>query len=93
MPANRARVRALLRDEPSLEEATLVELSKDAGNAALVLALADKRRMSAKSGWLPGLLSALVNAGEYRMARQAWADSNHGVGGLCSVCTIGVAMP
>ena len=27
-----------------------------------------------------------------RRARQAWADSNHGVGGLCRVCTMGVAM-
>jgi hypothetical protein len=73
-PRNRAQVRALLHDQPNLEDATLAALARDPGNADLVLALADPQRRNASSVWLPGLLTSLVSAGEFTKAREAWAD-------------------
>lgn len=68
------QLRKLFRAEPTLEEATLGALSRNAANADLVLALATPGRVGPKSAWLPGLLQSLIDAKHYAKARQTWAN-------------------
>jgi hypothetical protein len=68
------QLRNLFRENPGLAAATLASLAKDPTNAEIILNLADERQRSTKSPWVPTLLSALVNAGEYPKARAVWAE-------------------
>jgi hypothetical protein len=67
------QLRKLFRAEPTLEDATLGALSRNAANADLVLALATPGRLGPKSAWLPGLIQSLIDAKRYAKAREAWA--------------------
>jgi hypothetical protein len=67
------QLRELFQSRPDLEEAALEALSKDAANADAIVALADEKHRTAKAIWLPALLDALINAGEYGKARAIWA--------------------
>lgn len=72
--ANWPQLRTVLRADPVLEDATLAALAVDPVNARTILALADASHRTAKSPWLPTLLSGLVDAGQYPTARAVWAD-------------------
>lgn len=69
-----ANLRATFRDHPVLEDAVLSELSKDAANADLALRLASRLRTTdgRASDWARGLISRLVEAGQFDKAHRLW---------------------
>jgi hypothetical protein len=72
--ANWPQLRSLFRAEPELEQPALQALAADPANARAILALADPRRRSARSLWLPNLLAGLVQAGQFAQARAVWSE-------------------
>jgi hypothetical protein len=73
-PSNWPRMRALFRANPRIEEAALIELSRDGRNAPAVLALASPKQRTARAPWLSVLVNTLVSAGEYAKARAIWGS-------------------
>jgi hypothetical protein len=67
-------LKAAFRNNPSLEQAVLTELSKDAANAALMLSLATKlhRPDGTVHDWVASLLPRLVDAGRSAEAYRIW---------------------
>jgi hypothetical protein len=72
--ANWPILRDLFRDEPALEDASLMALAEDPKNADTVLALAHPERRNAATPWLSILVDRLTKAGDFRRARQIWSD-------------------
>jgi hypothetical protein len=79
--ANWPRMRALFRVNPRIEDAALIELSRDAANAPAILALASPDQRKPDSPWLSVLLDNLVGAGDYAKARAIWASVSATTGG------------
>jgi hypothetical protein len=77
-PVNHRQLRNLFRSEPILEESTLAILSHDSKNAALVISLADPRRRTARTGWIPVLVDSLLRDRQYARARSIWAVASGG---------------
>jgi hypothetical protein len=65
------QLRAFFKEHPRLEPSVLDALSTDARNADIVLALATNLR-DPKPDWRPGLLTALVNGGQFEKAYVIW---------------------
>lgn len=72
-PGAAADLKGLFREQPELQPAVLGELAKDPANAELVLSLAESSRSTGDQSWKTRLLDALVNAGEFDKAREAWS--------------------
>lgn len=66
------QLRALFRDEPLLEEASLRALATDAANAETVMSLATRR--GPDRPWLPAMVDSLIKARDYRRAERLWAS-------------------
>lgn len=82
-PAAVPHLRGLFRSYPNLEQAVLVELAKDAGNAELILSLATTRRTQdgAVPDWAGRLIQQMVAEGEYGRARRLWSRVSGVAGG------------
>jgi hypothetical protein len=72
-PSNWPRMRALFRSEQEIEDPVLVALSENSGNAAAVLALADRAHRNSQSLWLPVLVRSVIADGRYGEARSIWS--------------------
>jgi len=72
---NRPQLLSLFRSDPQLEEAALTTLAADAGNADLVLELANSSNRPPL--WADRLLGTLVAAGQFEKAHGIWARLAH----------------
>jgi len=72
---NRPQLLSLFRSDPQLEEAALSTLASDAGNADLVLELANSSNH--QPVWANRLLETLVAAGQYEKAHGIWERLAH----------------
>jgi hypothetical protein len=72
-PGAAPQVKTVLRTHPQLEPLLLETLSADAANVDLILALWSGRGGEKSEIWQGRLLTELVNAGRYAVAREAWA--------------------
>ena len=72
---NRPQLLSLFRSAPQLEEAALTTLAADAGNADLVLELANSSNRPPL--WADRLLGTLVAAGQFEKAHGIWARLAH----------------
>ena len=72
---NRPQLLSLFRSDPQLEEAALTTLASDAGNADLVLELANSSNR--RPLWANRLLETLVAARQYEKAHGIWARLAH----------------
>lgn len=75
--SNWPQLRELFRTSPDLAKVALDALASDPANADVIMALADEQHRGAKAIWLPGLVGALVNAGQYAKAREVWANTTN----------------
>ena len=72
-PGAAPQLRDLLRRHPQLEPMLLETLSADPSNANLVLKLWNGRRGEREVIWQSRLLSQMIEAGHYHLARQTWS--------------------
>lgn len=67
------QIRTVFRTESNLQQAVLVALAQDAGNADAILGLSDADHRRPDSSWLPMLLNNLVKAKDYAKAHAVWS--------------------
>ncbi len=66
-------LRAIFRDNPAIEQASLVALAADPANADSIIALQGHRRSAADAPWIRVLIGSLVDRQEYGKARAVFA--------------------
>jgi len=72
--ANWPMLRSMFEEGHGLAEATLRELARDPTATGTVLALAGPPPAGIHSTWLPTMLSSLLEARQYALARRVWAS-------------------
>ena len=71
------RLREIFASNSDLESAALGAMAGDPSNADAILALADKDHRTPSIGWVPVMLNALIQAGQYEKAHEVWAAVSH----------------
>jgi hypothetical protein len=74
-PEGAAATKAMLRSHPDFEASILAALATDAGNAELIMHLANQRtRTSEQPAWHGQIVQSLIASGQYHKARVIWAQ-------------------
>lgn len=66
------QLKEIFRANPTLAATSLATLSKDAGNADTIMALADSEQLSPGAAWVQPLLGELIAGGRYDRALVIW---------------------
>jgi hypothetical protein len=71
------QLREIFASNSDLESAALGAMAGDPSNADAVIALADEGHRTPATGWVPVMLNALIQAGQYEKARTVWSAVTH----------------